>query len=163
MTTPPTPVLWTASVAAPPLVRAAFARLDPPARRLVEAMVFDGQSCARIAQGTGDSVANVRRRAGAAMLALHAALTERNEHRGGAVAAMLVLHALDALDPDEAELVDVMLEHQSALQRAYAGYRDLVGGLCAMVPRIAPPPCALARLCREIGDDPPRAETCPRP
>jgi hypothetical protein len=154
MTTPTTPVLWTAIVAAPPPVRAAFATLDRPARRLVEAMVFDGQSCARIAEATGDPVACVRRRAGAALLALHAALTERDADRGGAVAAMLVLRALDALDPDEAELVDVMLDHQPALQRAYAGYRELVGALCTMVPRIAPPPCALARLCQEIGDDP---------
>jgi hypothetical protein len=57
------------------------------------------------------------------MLELHAMLAVRDADRGGAVAAMLVLRALDALDADEAELVDVMLEHQPALQRSYARAR----------------------------------------
>jgi len=153
MTNPPTPALWTANVAATPLVRAAFATLDQSAQRLLEAMLFDGQSCTRIAQSIGGSVTGVRRRAGAAMLELHAALAVGDGDRGGAVAAMLGLRALDALDPDEAELVDVMLAHQPALQQAYAGYRELVGELCAMAPRIAPSPCALARLCAAIDDD----------
>jgi hypothetical protein len=64
-----------------------------------------------------------------------------------------VLRALDALDPDEAELIDVMLLHQPALQRAYDDYQSLVGALCTMVPRAAPTPSVLARLCNAIGDD----------
>jgi hypothetical protein len=153
MMNPPIPAPWTATAAAPPSIRAAFATLDRPAQRLLEAMLFDGQSCTRIAQSIGGSVTDVRRRAGAAMLELHAMVTARDVARGGAVAVMLVLRALDALDPDEAELVDVMLEHQPALQQSYAEYRDLVGELCTMVPQIAPPPCILARLCAEAGDD----------
>jgi hypothetical protein len=71
---------------------------------------------------------------------------------GGAVAAMLVLRALDALDPDEAALIDVMLLHQPALQRSYAGYEELVGELCALVPRITPAARVLARLSDTIDD-----------
>jgi hypothetical protein len=66
---------------------------------------------------------------------------------------MLALRALDALDPDEAELVDMMLLHQPALQRAYEDHLALVGELCTMVPRIAPSPSILARLTCAIGDD----------
>lgn len=153
MMNPPGSAPWTAKVAATPSIRAAFATLDRPAQRLLEAMLFDGQSCTQIAQAIGASVTDVRRRAGAAMLELHAMRTVRDADRGGAVAAMLVLRALDALDADEAELVDAILEHQPALQRSYAEYRELVGELCLMVPQIAPPPCVLARLCAGVGDD----------
>jgi hypothetical protein len=153
MMNPPIPAPWTTSVATSLSIRAAFATLDRPAQRLLEAMLFDGQSCTRIAQAIGGSASDVRGRAGAAMLELHALRTAREVDRGGAVAVMLVLRALEALDPDEAELVDVMLDHQPALQRSYAEYRELVGELCLMVPQIAPSPCALARLRAEVGDD----------
>jgi hypothetical protein len=49
--------------------------------------------------------------------------------------------------------VDVMLEHQPALQQSYAEFCDLVGELCTMVLPIAPSPCVLARLCAAAGDD----------
>jgi len=143
----------TATVSATSSIRAAFATLDRPAQRLLEAMLFDGQSCTRIAQAIGGSVADVRRRAGAAMLELHVMRAGRDAERGGAVAAMLVVRALDALDADEAELMDAMLELQPALQRSYAEYRELVGELCLMVQQIAPSPCVLARLCAGVGDD----------
>jgi len=153
MMNPPTSAPWTTSIAAAPSIRAAFATLDRSAQRLLEAMLFDGQRCTGIAQAIGGSATGVRGRAGAAMLELHAMRTAREADRGGAVAVMLVLRALEALDPDEAELVDVMLDHQPALLQSYAEYRDLVGELCVMAPPNAPPPCALARLCAEVGDD----------
>lgn len=152
MTNPPTSAPWTASLSTTPPVGAAFAALDRTAQRLLEAMLFDGHSCTRIAQSIGGSVAEVRRRAGAAMLELHAALNVSNGDRGGAVAAMLVLRALDVLDADEAELVDVMLAHQPVLQRSYDEYCDLVGELCMTVRRTAPSPSVLARLCAAIDD-----------
>jgi hypothetical protein len=148
-----TPAAWTATAAAPPLVRAAFATLDRTQQRLLESMVFDGHSCTRLAQSLGASASFVRREAGAAMLALHEALAAPREVRGGAVAVMLALRALDALDPDEAELVDMMLLHQPALQRAYDDHLALVGELCTMVPRTPPSPSVLARLSCAIGDD----------
>jgi hypothetical protein len=83
---------------------------------------------------------------------LYAELAPPDRVDGGAVAAMLVLRALDALDPDETELIDVMLLHQPALQRTYAGYEDLVGALCALAPQIAPAARVLARLCDTIDD-----------
>jgi hypothetical protein len=153
----PTPAPWTQAAAAPPPVRAAFATLDRTGQQLLASMVFDGHSCTRLAQALGASATFVRQQAGAAMLALHEALAAPREagggDRGGAVAVMLALRALDALDPDEAELVDMMLLHQPALQRAYDDHLALVGELCTMVPRTAPSPSVLARLCCAIGDD----------
>jgi hypothetical protein len=117
-------------------------------QRLLEAALFDGHRCTELARSLGVAAADVRRRLGMAMLALHGALTGSapaasgpGEPDGGAVAAMLALHALDALDPDEAALVDAMLAYQPALQRVHAGYCELVGELCLMVARIEPPPC----------------------
>jgi hypothetical protein len=157
MMNPPTPAPWTAPAAAPPLVRAAFATLERPQQRLLEAMVFDGRSCTRLAQSLGASATYVRQHAGAAMLALHEALAaprgSRGADRGGAVAVMLALRALDALDPDEAELVDAMLLHHPALQRVYDDHVALVGELCEMVPRAAPSLRVLARLLCATGDD----------
>jgi hypothetical protein len=155
MMNPATPASWTPPVGAVSQVRVAFATLDRAQQRLLDAVVFDGQSCARIAQSLGASATELRQRVGAAMLALHAQLAPAavDRDRGGAVAAMLVLRALDALDPDEAELIDVMLLHQPALQRSYDDYRALVAALCTMVPRSSPPPGVLARLRDAIGDD----------
>ncbi len=147
----PTPPYPPASAACS--TRAAFATLDRSQQRLLEALLFDGQTCARLAGSIGASAADVRGRAGAAMLALDAALAAPDGARGGRLAAMLALRALDALDADEAELVDAMLEHQPAQQRAHAELRALVGELCLMVPAIAPSPCVLARLRGAIGDD----------
>jgi hypothetical protein len=156
MMNPPALASWTANAAATPLVRAAFATLERTQQRLLEAMVFDGHSCTRLAQSLGASATSVRQQAGAAMLALHDAIAAPREargERGGAVAVMLALRALDALDPDEAELVDVMLLHHPALQRAYDDHVAVVGELCTMVPRTAPSPGALARLGRALDDD----------
>lgn len=166
MMTPPTLAPWTADGAALPLVRAAFATLDRTQQRLLESMVFDGHSCTRLAHSLGASATSIRQQAGAAMLALHEALAAPREARGGdrggavaamlalrAVAVMLALRALGALDPDEAELIDAMLLHQPALQRAYEDHLALVGELCTMVPRTAPSPSVLARLGCAIGDD----------
>lgn len=115
-------------------------------QRLLEAALFDGHSCSELARALGVEAADVRRRLGMAMLALHGALIgsgapDAPGPGGGATAAMLALHALDALDPDEAALVDAMLAHQPALQRVHAGYCELVGELCLMVARVEPPPC----------------------
>jgi len=132
-------------------VRAAFAALAPGQQRLLEALVFDGETCTRIAQVTGGSATEVRQRAGAALLELRAALAPGAP--GGAVATMLVLRALDALDPDEDELVDLMLLHQPTLQRTYEDYLELVGELCLLAPRTAPSGDALARLRAALDDD----------
>lgn len=140
---------WTA--VAPPAAataRTAFASVAGLAaplgradERLLEAALFDGHRCTELARCLGVEAADVRRRLGAAMLALHGALI--GEPGEGAVAAMLALHALDALDPDEAALVDAMLAHQPALHRIHAGYCELVGELCLRVARVAPPPCPI--------------------
>ena len=109
MMNPPTPAPWTATAAATSQVEAAFAALDRTQQRLLAAMVFDGDSCTRLARSLGASATSVRQQAGAAMLALHDALAPqaggdggdggaRGDDRGGAVAAMLALRALDALD-----------------------------------------------------------------
>lgn len=134
-------------------VQAAFAALPRGQQRLLEALLFDGESCTRIAQATGASPTDVRERAGAAMLELHAAMAPRDRDRGGAVAAMLVLRALDALDPDEVELVDVVLLHQPGLQRVYEGYLALVGELCALAVAATPAAGLLARLRASVDDD----------
>jgi hypothetical protein len=140
-------------------VRAAFATLDRAQQRLLDAVVFEGQSCARIAQSIGAAAPEVRQRVGEAMLALRARASAApgsgvvDGDRGGAVAAMLVLRALGALDPDETELVDMMLLHQPALQRAYDDDCALVAELCLAMPRVAPAPSVLARLGGSIDDD----------
>jgi hypothetical protein len=154
-------------------VRAAFATLDRAQQRLLDAVVFEGQSCARIAQSIGAAAPEVRQRVGEAMLALRARMSSVasgsvasgsvasgssgsgvvDGDRGGAVAAMLVLRALGALDPDETELVDMMLLHQPALQRAYDDDCALVAELCLAMPRVAPAPSVLARLGGSIDDD----------
>ena len=149
----PTPAPWRPALGAPLSVRVAFATLDPAARRQLEAMLFEGRRCTQIARATGDAAADVRRRAGAALLAMHAMRTARDASLDGAVAALLALHALDALDPDETDLMDEMLAHQPALQRSYAELRELVGELCRMLPPVAPSPGVLARLRVALGDD----------
>jgi hypothetical protein len=137
---------WTSPGSAPSQAGVAFAMLDRRQQRLLEAVVFEGASCAQLARATGVATCEVRRELGAAMLAMYAQLTLPDRGDGDAVAAMLLLRALDALDPDETELVDVMLLHQPALQRGYACYEELVAELCLLVPRIAPAPHILARL-----------------
>jgi hypothetical protein len=152
------------------LARSAFATLDPAQQRLIDAVLFDGRRCTQIAQAIGAPAGEIRSRVGAALRELRVQLAPGDgaggdgvRHREGgsaqgdaadAVAGMLVLRALDALDADEAALVDAMLVHQPALQPTYAGDRDLVAALCAVVPHIAPPSSVLARLRGSIdGDD----------
>lgn len=135
--------------------RAAFATLDRGQQRLLEAVLFEARSCTEIAQAIGAPASAIRGRVSTALRELDAVRIAPDDERdrGGAVAAMLALRALEALDPDEAELVDVMLAHQPALLRAYADDCERVGELCAMVARVAPSPSVLARLCRSIDDD----------
>ncbi|HEX4422141.1 MAG TPA: hypothetical protein VH165_29720 [Kofleriaceae bacterium] len=168
--TPGLPASFLAPSASGPAseVRAAFATLERAQQRLLDAVVFEGQSCARIAQSIGAAAPEVRQRVGEAMLALRARMPGAaassgsagaagsgvvDGDRGGAVAAMLVLRALGALDPDETELVDMMLLHQPALQRAYDDDCALVAELCLAMPRVAPAPSVLARLGGSIDDD----------
>jgi hypothetical protein len=152
---------WSAPAGSRTLARAAFAALGRAEQRLLEAIVFEGRRCSEIATAIGGTAAEVRGRAASALDALRGELLgstgERRElgtgDLGGAVAAMLALRALDALDPDEAALIDAMLAHQPAMQRAYADHEAVVAALCATVPRIAPAAEVLARLGRSIGDD----------
>jgi hypothetical protein len=140
----PDPAAWP-SIAAARGSRAAFAEValagpvDRADRRLLEAALFEGRRCTELACALGVEPAEIRRRLGATMLALHAARI--GDPGEGAVPAMLALHALDALDPDEAALVDAMLAHRPALRRMHAGYRELVGELCLQVAPVLPPPC----------------------
>jgi hypothetical protein len=145
----PTTASWTAPAGSAAVVRATFASLDRGTQRLVEALLFDGDSCARIAAVLGAPAIDVRARAGEAMLALQRALAPRGiEH--GAVAAMFMLRALDALDADENELIDTMLLHRPELQRSYDACCELIGELCTMVPRVTPVAGVLARISSEI-------------
>lgn len=153
MMNPAPPASWSPPGSATSSTRAAFATLARGHQRLLETVVFEGASCIELARSSGATATDVRHELGTVMLALYAQLAPPDRAAGGAVAAMLVLRALDALDPDETALVDVMLLHQPALQRTYAGYEDLVGELCALVPRIAPAAGVLARLSGAIDDD----------
>lgn len=151
--TNPAPATWSPPGSATSSTRTAFAALGRRQQRLLEAVVFEGASCTQLARSVDATATAVRHELGAAMLALYAQLVPLDRVDGGAVAAMLVLRALDALDPDETELIDVMLLHRPELQRSYAGYEELVGELCAMVPRITPAPRVLAQLVGSIDDD----------
>ena len=126
-------------------VQRAFSGLDRADQRLVEAALFGG-TCVEIAQSTGVAPSEIRWRIGAAMLELHAAQMRDEETGHGAVAAMLALRALDALDADEAAVIDAMLEQQAGLMLEYGGYCALVGELCMIAPRLAPRPCLIERL-----------------
>jgi hypothetical protein len=150
----PTPLAtWSPPGSTTSSTRVAFATLARAQQRLLEAVVFEGASCTQLARAVGATATDIRHEIGTAMLALYAQLAPPDHVDGGAVAAMLVLRALDALDPDETELIDVMLLHRPELQRAYAGYEDLVGELCTLVPRITPSPRTLAQLCDVIDDN----------
>jgi hypothetical protein len=127
-------------------VHRAFERLDRVDQDLLEAVLFDGCTCVDIARAIGVAPSDIRWRVGAAMLELHAAQMRDGESDHGAVATMLALRALDALDFDEAAVIDVMLEHESAQLHAYAGYCEVVGQLCLMVPAIAPAQSCVQRL-----------------
>jgi hypothetical protein len=127
-------------------VHCAFARLDEADQRLVEAAVFDGWTCAEIARSMGAAPSEIRRRIGGAMRELHAAQMRDEETGHGMVAAMLALRALDALDADEAAVIDAILEHQLALMVEYGAYCELVGELCMMARCIAPRPRLVERL-----------------
>lgn len=116
----------------------AFARLDRADQWLVEAALFDGLTCVEIARSTGAAPSEIRWRIGAAMQELRVVQMRDEEVRHGAVAAMLALRALDALDEDEAAVIDAMLELQATLMLEYGAYCALVGELCMMAPRIAP-------------------------
>lgn len=158
MMNPAFPALWTPPAPATSPARVAFATLDAWRQRMLESVLFDGWSCTELARSLGAAATEIRSEVSAAMGELRAALAVPDDgggrdHGGGAVAAMLVLRALDALDPDEAALVDAMLAHQPALQRAHAEDCELVGELCRMVPPVPPAPDAFARLCRAIDGD----------
>lgn len=127
-------------------VHHAFENLDRVDRCLLEAVLFDGCSCVEIARAIGVAPSEIRWRVGAAMLELRAVQMRDGETEHGAVATMLALRALDALDLDEAAVIDVMLEHEPAQLYAYAGYCELVGELCLMLPEIAPAPSVVERL-----------------
>jgi hypothetical protein len=134
-------------------VHRAFENLDRVDRDLLEAVLFDGCSCVEIARAIGVAPSAIRWRVGAAMLELHAVQLRDDETDHGAVAAMLALRALDALDLDEAAVIDVMLEHEPAQLHAYAGYCEVVGELCLMVPQVAPSPSVVERLLGRFDDD----------
>jgi hypothetical protein len=149
------PATHASSTAAPASssVHRAFAALDRTDQRLLEAVLFDGRTCVQLARVAGVAPSEIRWRVGAAMLELHAVQIGDGETDHGAVAAMLALRALDALDPDEAALVDVVLEHQPAALCHYAACCELVGELSTMVPALAPPRGVFARLLCASGDD----------
>jgi hypothetical protein len=132
---------------------AAFAMLDSVEQQLLEAALFDGQRCADLAGVLGVPAIEVRQRLGRAMLELRAVLADRESCGSEPMAVMLALHALDALDSDEAALVDAMLAHQPALRRTHAGYCELVGELCLMVPHAEPPPLDRSWLRDAFDDD----------
>ena len=132
-------------------VHRAFENLDRVDQDLLEAVLFDGCSCVEIARAIGAAPSEIRWRVGAAMLELHAAQMRDGETDHGAVATMLALRALDALDLDEAAVIDVMLEHEPAQLHAYAGFCELVGELCLMVSEAAPPPVVVERLLGAFG------------
>jgi hypothetical protein len=113
---------------------------------MLEAVLFDGRTCAQIARAAGVAASEIRRRVGAAMLELHAVQVRDGEVDDGAIAALLALRALDALAPDDAAVVDVMLEREPSQLHVYARYCELVGELCLMVPQVAPPPSVVERL-----------------
>ncbi|HEU4730428.1 MAG TPA: hypothetical protein VFT22_21165 [Kofleriaceae bacterium] len=137
-----------------PCARAALACTE---RRLLEAVLFEGARWAELARAWDAPVTELRQRVAAALLALQSArgvaAADRADRGGAAIEVALALHALDALDPDQAALVEVLLVQQPALQLAYDEYRELVGELCATAPRVAPPAGALERLRAAIGDD----------
>jgi hypothetical protein len=155
----PVAVVPALSLATSPVHRA-FARLDGADRRLVEAALFGGWTCAEIARSTGAAPGDIRRRIGAAMQALHGAGMPDEDSRSGAVAAMLALRALDALDPDEAAVIDAMLEPRGradqdqrlALTGEYRAYCELVAELCMMAPRVAPRSRLVDQLMCATGD-----------
>lgn len=137
------PIPVTASTSS---VHRAFERLDRVDRDLLEAVLFDGRTCVDLARAIGVAPSEIRWRVGAAMLELHAEQMGDGETDHGAVATMLALRALDALDPDEAAVIDVMLEREPSQLRAYAGYCELVGELCLMASQVAPPQRCVERL-----------------
>jgi hypothetical protein len=134
--------------------RAAFATLDRSEQQLLAAVLFDGLRCTQIARAMGVPASDIRLCVSEAMYALHAELTapycdcadDGAGDGGGAVDSMLALRALDALDPDETELVDALLVHQPALQRLYVEHCAVVGELCMMVLEASPAPGTWQRL-----------------
>ena len=155
---------WTSLAPESSPVRVAFAALDLAARELLEAALFDGRTCTELACMRGVATIEIRAGLASTMRALHAALVAEPSEpvEGGAVAAMLALHALDTLDLDEAALVDAMLAHQPALRRVHAGYCALVGELCLLASPVEPPPCHVLRSCDPTHDDtatPPQTST----
>jgi hypothetical protein len=158
---PVSPASWTSVAPEASPARAAFAALDLAAGQLLEAALFDGCTCTELACMRGVATTEVRTSLANAMHALRAMLVaEPGEPvEGGAVAAMLALHALDTLDPDEAAVVDAMLAYQPALRRAHAGYCALVGELCLLVPPAEPPPCDVLRSLDATHEDRSDADT----
>jgi hypothetical protein len=148
---------WTLARSARSPAHAQLAALDRAALQQLEAVLFEGASCVQLARSSGAPVTEIRRRIAAALLALcdapEPAPARGGEHRGGAIETMLALRALDALDPDEAALVDLLLAQQPALQRALDEYLERVGDLCATVPHATPSTDVLDRLRAAVGDD----------
>jgi hypothetical protein len=135
MLLPTAPASWTVPASTSAAVRAAFASLAHADQRVLSALLFDG---------AGDD--DLRDRAGAAMLAVHRSLSPHATSTDGALAGLLALHALAALAPDDAALIDALLDQQPGLQRHYQEYCDLAGELCRIVLHVAPSPDVLARL-----------------
>jgi hypothetical protein len=126
----------------------------PDAAWLLERVVFDGSTCAAIADEVGLSAAWVRSTTACELLRLRAAMT--SDRAGAAdelLERMLVLRAAGALDPDEEAVVDRAIAGDPELASRCDDYRALVGDLCTTAVIEIPPPRVLARILCSIEDD----------
>lgn len=102
--------------------------------RILDRLLFAGETCEELARAEGSSPCDVRAAAIAALRALHA------DSDG-----LLALYALGALDADESAAVRRAISASATLRRRYLAERDRVADACCRWSVAAP-----AHVCDRI-------------
>lgn len=129
-------------------LRDAFEHLDARSRGILERILFAGDSCPQIARRLGIPTSDVRAAAISAMRSLRTPAAARPLVTDGND-GLVVLHALRALDADEAVAAERAICTSPDLQRRYRADRELVADVCALWP-VDPPGHLFGRLLMSI-------------
>ena len=111
-------------------LRDAFEHLDSRPRWILERILFAGETCSQLARSRGILTCEVRAEAISAMRSLRESAARHPAIDGSD--GLLALHALRALDADEAEAVKLVISSNPGLERRYQADRELVGDLCTL-------------------------------
>jgi hypothetical protein len=112
-------------------LRDAFEHLDSRPQWILERILFAGKTYSQLARSRGIPTCEVRAQAISAMRSLRDASAVGHPALDGND-GLLALHALRALDGDEAAAVELVISSNPGFERRYQAERELVGALCSL-------------------------------